>query len=166
MSVPRGPPAKSVIDRIEPVGVLADRPPALRCDQLHVDGAGQPGGNLILHVERIAALLIEAFGPQMRAALGIDELSVEPDPLARVLHAAFEHVAHAELATDLTGVDRLALIGESGVARDREDARTAREVGRQRLGDAVDEGVVLGAPTDIEEGAKPRSRVAARRARR
>src|SRR5215471_15885573 len=105
MSVPRGPPAKSVIDRIEPVGMLADRPPALRCDQLHVDGTGQPGGNLILHVEGIAALLIEPFDPQMPAAFGIDELSVEAEPITRVLHAAFEDIAHAELAADLAGID-------------------------------------------------------------
>jgi hypothetical protein len=107
--------------------MLARRPPALRRDQLYVDGTGQSGRDLVLHVEKVAALFVEALGPQMRPALGIDELGIEPHPLARVLHAAFEHVPHAELATDLAGVDRLAFVRERGVARDRKDTGTARE---------------------------------------
>src|SRR6266545_863406 len=110
--------------------MLAGRPPALRRDQLDVACAGQPGGDLILHVKEVGARLVETSGPQMRAALGIDQLRVYPDPLARVLHAAFEDVSHAELATDLTGVDRLVLVGECRAARDHEDAGTAREVRR------------------------------------
>ncbi len=81
----------------------------------------------------------------MRAALGIDELGVEPDSIARVLYAAFKDVPHPKLAADLAGVDRLTLVGESGAARDHEDAGTAREVRRKRLGDAVSEGGVRGA---------------------
>jgi len=91
-------------------------------DPIYMNGTSQSGGHLVLHVEKIGALLVEAFGPQMPAALGIDELRVEADPFARVLHAAFENIAYAELAADLAGVDRLALICKSGVARDREDA--------------------------------------------
>src|SRR5262249_20915692 len=143
MPVPSGPAAKGLIDGVEAVGTLAYRPPTLRRDQLHVDGTGQSGGDLILHVEEVGTLLVEALRPQMRPALGIDKLRVEAEPFARVLHAAFEDIAHAELAADLAGIDQLALICESGVARDREDAGTAREVGRQRLGNAVDEVVVL-----------------------
>src|ERR1700751_1814961 len=74
------------------------------------------------------------------------------DPFVRLLHAAFEDIAHAELAADLAGIDGLSLISESGVARDHEDTGTAREVGRERLGNAVGESVVLRAATDLEEG--------------
>ncbi len=63
MPVPGGPAAKGVIDGIEAVGMLARRPPALRRDQLHVDAAGQPGGDLVLHVEGVGPLLVEALGP-------------------------------------------------------------------------------------------------------
>src|ERR1700719_3797831 len=108
---------KRVIDGIEALGMLARRPPALGRDHLDLDGASQPGGNLVLPVEEIGERLVEACGPQMRAALGIDELRVDPDPAACILHATFEDVTHAELAADLADVDRLALVGESGVAR-------------------------------------------------
>src|SRR5260370_15649499 len=143
MLVPGGTAVKGVIDGVEPVGMLAGRPPALRCDKLDVNGAGQTGGDLVLDLKEVAALLVEAFGPQMCAALGIDELRVDPDSIAHVLHAAFEHVPHAKFATDLAGVARLALLGESGAARDYEDAGTARTGRRQRLGEAVHEGGVL-----------------------
>jgi len=132
--------------------MLARRPAALRRDQLHVDATGQPGGDLILHVEKVGAPLVEAFGPQMRPALGIDELRVEAHPLARVLHAPFEHVSHAEVTADLTAVDRLALIGERDAARDREDAGAAREVGGQRFGDAVGKVIVLRVTANVEKG--------------
>jgi hypothetical protein len=113
---------------------------------------GQAGGDLVLHIQEVGALLVEAFGPQMRAALRINELRVESDPFARVLHAAFEDVSHAELAADLAGVDRFALIGKSRVARDRENARAPREIRRQRFGDAVDKGIVSRAAADVDEG--------------
>src|ERR1700726_4455265 len=107
MSVPGSPALKSAIDGVEAVGMFARRPAALRHDQLDVDGMGQAGGDLVLHIQEVGALLVEAFGPQMRAALRINELRVESDPFARVLHAAFEDVSHAELAADLAGVDRV-----------------------------------------------------------
>ena len=63
MSVPGSPPVKSVIDGVESVGMLASRPAALCRDQLDVDLMGQAGGDLVLHVEEIGVLLVEAFGP-------------------------------------------------------------------------------------------------------
>src|SRR6202011_5846984 len=60
-------------------------------------------------------------------------------------------VSHAELAADLTGVDWLAFISERGVARDRKDPGTAREVGCQRFGDAVGKVIVLRATTNIQK---------------
>jgi hypothetical protein len=43
--------------------MLASRPAALRRDQLDMDLMGQAGGDLVLHVEEVGALLVEAFGP-------------------------------------------------------------------------------------------------------
>ena len=63
--------------------------------------------------------------------------------LADAAHAAFEHVAHAEFAPDLLRVDRLALVGEGGVAGDDEAVGEMREVGGQVVGDAVGEIVLL-----------------------
>lgn len=79
----------------------------------------------------------------MPAALGIDELRVEPHSPAGVLHAPLENIPHAQLVADLANVDRLVLVSESGAARDHKDTRTTREIGDQCFGDAVDEGIVL-----------------------
>ena len=97
-------------------------------------------------------MLVEAFGPQMPAALGIDELRVEPHSIAGVLHAAFENVSNAQFATDLADIDRPALVGESGAAGDYKCPGTAREIGYQRFGDTVDKRIVLRAPANVEEG--------------
>jgi hypothetical protein len=44
----------------------------------------------------------------MRAGFGVDRLHVDAHSVAAALHAAFEHVAHVELAANLLQVDRLA----------------------------------------------------------
>ena len=72
--------------------------------------------------------------------------------LRSLLDAAFENVADVELPPDLLGVDRLALVGEGGVARDDERVGDPRQVGRQALGDAVDEMLLLRAAAEIGEG--------------
>ena len=56
----------------------------------------------------------------MRAGLGRDELRVDLHFFAKAAHAAFEQMAHAELAPDLLRVDRLALVCERCPARDDE----------------------------------------------
>ena len=81
MSVPGGPALKSVIDGVEAVGMFARRPAALRRDQLDVDLTGQAGGDLVLHVEEVGALLVEALGPKMRAGLSVDELDIDAQPV-------------------------------------------------------------------------------------
>jgi hypothetical protein len=69
--------------------MLAGCAPALCRDELHVDGTGQSGGDLVLRVKKVSVRFVEAFGPKMRTALRIDELGVDPDPLAFALDAAF-----------------------------------------------------------------------------
>src|SRR5215469_9388569 len=109
ITVPGGPAEKGVIDRVETIGTLTRRTAALRRDHLYMDGTSQSGRHLVLHVEEIGALLVEAFGPQMSAALGINELRVKADPFARVLYTAFENIVHTELAADVAAVYGLAL---------------------------------------------------------
>ena len=47
---------------------------------------------------KISVRSIEAFGPDVCAIGGVDELTGHADPIARLAHAAFEHVAHAQVA--------------------------------------------------------------------
>jgi hypothetical protein len=130
--VPFGPAVEGVIKGIEAVAMLARSAPALSRDELHVDSAGQPRGDLVLRIEEVGVRLVEAFGPKMRAALGVDELGADPDPVVRALHAAFENVTQAEPKADLANIDRPALVAAGGVARNHEEAGNAGEIGRQR----------------------------------
>ena len=58
-------------------------------------------------------------------------------------HAALQSVAHAEFAPELLHVDRLAFVGEGGVAGDDETVRQVREVGGEIVGDPVGEIVLV-----------------------
>ena len=94
---------------------------------------------------------IEFLGPQMRAGLGLDQLPGDPQRRARLSHAAFQHVAHAKLASDLPDVDRPALVGERGIARDHEQRLEARQRGRDVLHQAVGKILLLGIAAHVLE---------------
>ena len=130
--VPCRPAVEGVIKGIEAFGMLERCAPALCGDEFDVDGTGQSDGDLFLRVEEVGIWFVEAFGPKMRAALGVDELGTDPDPVARALHAAFENVTRAELEADLANIDRPALVAAGGVARNHEEAGNAGEIGRRR----------------------------------
>ena len=120
-------------------------------DELGLKLIGEARDNLVLHVEQVGDRLVEALRPQVRAALGVDELDVDAHALAAALNAAFERIAHVELAADLLRVDRLALVGESGAAADHEGPAHARKIGGQALRHPVDEIVLLGPAADVGE---------------
>ena len=65
--------------------------------------------NLVLHCEQVARFTVEAFRPQMRAAVRIDQLCVDPDLISRAPGVAFKDIANAESAADLLGVIGLSL---------------------------------------------------------
>ena len=111
--------------------------------QLDLKRAGEARDHFVLELEQVRDVFLEAVGPEMRAAFGVDELGVDAHPVGVALHRAFEHVAHAELLADRLGVEVLALEGEGGVAGDDEAVVEARQFGGEILGDAVGE-IVLG----------------------
>ena len=117
--------------------------PRLGNDELRVERVGEPGDDFILHVEEVRHRLVETVRPEMIAALSVDELDVDPHSICRALDASLEHVAHVQLASDLFEIDRLALVSEGGVSADHQHPAHSREVGRQTLGHAVDEIVLL-----------------------
>src|SRR6185437_16334545 len=88
----------------------------------------------------------------MRAGLRFDELSGDADAVARLAHAAFEHIAYAELAPDALDVDGLALVDEARIARDHEQPADAREAGDDILDHAVGEILLFGIAAEILEG--------------
>jgi hypothetical protein len=92
------------------------------------------------------------FGPEVVTVFGVDKLDVDAHAVSATLDAAFEDITHVQLAADLLQVDRLALIGERTVAPDHERSSNARQIGREALGDPVDEGFLLRVAADIREG--------------
>ena len=87
----------------------------------------------------------------MIAGFGVDQLHVDAHAVSAALNAALEHIADVQLAPDLLHIERLAFVGERRIARDHDGAPYAREVGRQALGDPVDEMLLLRVAADIGE---------------
>jgi hypothetical protein len=67
----------------------------------------------------------------------LEVLSDNADPGAGALDAAFEYIAHAQLAADLLRIDRPAPVSERSISAHHEHARDARQIGRQIFGDTV-----------------------------
>ena len=87
----------------------------------------------------------------MIACFGVDELHVDAHAVSAALNAALEDIADVQFAPDRLHVERLAFVGESRIAGDHERAANAREIGRQALGDPVDEMLLLRVAADIGE---------------
>jgi hypothetical protein len=104
-----------------------------------------------LQRKQVHGLTIEALGPQMHVGLGVDQLGADADLIARPPDAAFQYIAHAELAADPLRINRLVSIGEGGIPRDHEHIRDPRQIGRQILGDAIREILLLRIVAQISE---------------
>jgi hypothetical protein len=74
--------------------------------------------HLILERPGIGSRLVEALGPRVLAAPGIDELSNDAGLVPFLAYAAFEYVPDTELLADLSHVDRLSFISEGGCSCD------------------------------------------------
>ena len=107
------------------------------------DRADHTLGDLVLQLEDVVERAFETVGPQMRAGGRVDELPGDANAVRGLADAAFQHVAHAELAADLLHVDGAALVGEAGVARDHEQPADARKRGDDVLDYAVCEVFLL-----------------------
>ena len=86
---------------VEALGTLAARPFDLELLHAGLDDADHPLGDAILEIENVFEIAVELVGPQMRAGFGLDELGRDTQARFRFAHAAFQEVAHAQLAADL-----------------------------------------------------------------
>ena len=93
------------------------RPIQPRHERVHAQAVSDARNDLVLHLEEVGDGLVEAFGPEVRSALRFDELHVDAHAGPNTLHAAFEDVAHIELAPDLPEIDRLVLVEEAHAGR-------------------------------------------------
>src|SRR5215510_8554633 len=90
--------------------------------KLGVQRIGEPRYNFILHIEQIGNGLVEALGPKMIAGLDVDQLHVDPKPVAASLHRAFQHVTDVQLAADPSKINRFAFERKCGVSANDERA--------------------------------------------
>ena len=81
-----------------------------------------------------------------------DELADDAQTVAGLAHASFQDIAYAELAPNLTHVDRSPFVGEGRVARDHEQGLAARQAGDDFLDQAVDEILLLGIAAHVLKG--------------
>ena len=116
-----------------------------------VHRAGDPFGDLVLEVEDVLEHTVIAVGPDMRAAGGVDQLGRDPDAVAGLADAAFEHVAHAELPRHRPDVDRPAFIGIGRVAGDDREIADPRKGRGDLLDDPVGEAVDRGLARHVVE---------------
>ena len=73
----------------------------------------------------------------MGTSLGVDELRRDAEAVVGTLYTAFEHVADLELASELGGVHRLALVAKAGVAREHAQVACPRQLSQDVFGQAV-----------------------------
>ena len=114
-------------------------------------GGDDRGGHLVLDREDVLELAVVALGPDVPVGLGIDQLHRDAHAVARLAHAALDHVLHAELRRHLLDPDRAVLVHEGRVARDHEQVAKARERGDDVLGQAVGEELLLGIAAHVDE---------------
>src|SRR5262249_18514129 len=134
-----GLPAQVIVISVEAPGRLALGALDLRLLQLRRNRADHASGHLILELENVLQRAVETVGPEMTAGGGIDELRRDSHAVCRLAHAALEHVADAELATDLLDVYGMALVREARVAGDHEQVAKAGQRRDDVLDDAVRE---------------------------
>src|SRR6516165_5786633 len=87
----------------------------------------------------------------MRPARRIEKLGGYSNAVATAAQAAFEDIAHPQLAADLADVDGAALIGEARIARDHKEPLDAREPRDDFLDHAVGEIFLLRIAAQIGE---------------
>ena len=61
--------------------------------------------DIILDGEYVSEVPVVAVRPDVRARHGVDQLSSDAHPIVDLPHAAFDHVADPQLATDLDHAD-------------------------------------------------------------
>lgn len=52
--------------------------------------------DLVLHLQQIGARGVELFGPQVCAAISVDELGIDPHLGGAGLHRTIQHIAYAQ----------------------------------------------------------------------
>jgi hypothetical protein len=106
---------------IQTVRKLTASPLLLGLCHRWLDCSGNASGDFVLNRKYVGQTAVIALGPHVRARCCLDELGRDAHAIARFAHAPLEDVTHTQFAADLLDIDRAALVGEAGVARDDEE---------------------------------------------
>ena len=139
------------VPRVHAVRRLALRAEIFRGVKLRLDRGHDRLGDLVLHGEHVGETAVVTLGPQMAVGVDVVELRGDAHAIADLAHAAFEHVAHAEVGGDLPQVYRFALVHERRVARDDEEPAQLRQRRDDVLADAVGEIFLFGIAAHVGE---------------
>ena len=67
----------------------------------------------VLQIKNVVKIAVEAVGPKVDRTGRLNELPRDSHPVRRLAHAAFQHIAHTELASHLLHIHRAALVDET-----------------------------------------------------
>ncbi len=118
---------------------------------LGTQGRHDGGGDIALHGEHVVEIPVVRRRPSMRAVGCVDELGGDTHLVARLAHAAFEHVPDPQLLRDRRDVVLAATKRERRRARNDAQLRHFGEEIQHFLGEAVREPCVVARGAHVEE---------------
>src|SRR5664280_2886119 len=107
------------------------------------EGFGDLARDLVLYLEDVLHLAVVPLRPERKVRVRVDELRVDPQPVAGPPQAPREDVSRVELLPDLRGRHLLVAIGEDRRPREDAQALDLRKLRDDVLGDPVPEILVL-----------------------
>ena len=144
--------AQDVVVGLEVPGGRSPEAAFLRNGELYREDPDDLLGHLVLQGKDVLEIPVITLRPHVVPRGGVDELGGDPDPIPGLANAALQDVAHAQLPAHLSGIERLALVREDGVARDHEQPGELGEAGDEVLGDPVAEVLLPGVAAHVLEG--------------
>src|SRR5262245_50378211 len=105
--------AQEIVVSVETLGGLALGAVDLGLPQPWRDCAHDTCGHLILQIEDVFKPTFEAVSPQMYTSRSFHKLTGDAQSAGDLPHAAFKHVAHSQLAPDLSHVYGSILVSEA-----------------------------------------------------
>ena len=105
--------AKIVVVGIKAAGGLPLRAFNLGLFQFRRDGSDDLGRHHILQFENILQLAFNAVRPKCSTGFRVDQLAADPQAIAGLAHAAFQHITNPKFAAHLLHIDGPALVGEA-----------------------------------------------------
>ena len=137
--------------RVEVRGGRLDHHAGGRPGQRDPQRLGDRARDLVLDQEHVVDGAIEPLGPDVVAVGHVDQLRADPQAVAGLAHAAFEHGLNVEALADFADVDRRALELERRGPRHHRQALDARQRTDQLLRHAVAEVLLIRVVGEVGE---------------